>query len=277
MHENITIVAVYGHNDGACALPAILRSMNELPGSQGLLISVEKPWGVPEGIRWVQTAPLDYRQYSLYMMYCLHQHIYTDYALTVQDDGWVLNGKNWTDEFLAYDYVGSPTHAGLVGENMYITFTWQEVMDQHPKVVQNGGLSLRSKAFMKAPMKHGIMHTGHFQEPFCNEDVQLTSMLKEKMERVGIKYAPLDLAKRFGIEYLGPKFHDDIDFNKLLGHHAPNRKLVAYNHIKCNHPLSQVSTYFRELEFLQWLQDTSGYTLEYYDVPKEQSAEQIAA
>ena len=93
MHENITVCAVYGHNDGSSALPAILRSMSELPGSKGLLISAEKPWGLPQGIEWAHTNPLNYRQYSLYMMYCLHQHIFTDYALTVQDDGWVLNGS----------------------------------------------------------------------------------------------------------------------------------------------------------------------------------------
>ena len=274
MHENITVCAVYGHNDGSSALPAILRSMAELPGSKGLLISSEKPWGLPQGIEWAHTNPLNYRQYSLYMMYCLHQHINTEYVLTVQDDGWVLNGKNWKDDYLDYDYIGSPTHAGLLGENMYIQFTWQEIPGA--KVVQNGGFSLRSKRFLRAAMRHGIMHTGHFQEPFCNEDVQLTSMLKEQLEGVGMKFAPLDLAKHFGIEYLGPKWHDDVDFNRLLGHHAPNRKLVSYNHIKCSHPLHKVSTYFRELEFLDWLQHI-GYTLEYYDEPPEAVAEQGTA
>jgi hypothetical protein len=271
MHENITVCAVYGHNNGESALPAIMRSMNELPGSKGLLISAEKPWGMPAGIEWVKTAPLNYRQYSLYMMYCLHQHISTEYVLTVQDDGWVLNGKNWKEEYLDYDYIGSPTHAGLKGDNMYITFTWQEMPGC--MVVQNGGMSLRSKRFLRAAMRHGIMHTGHYYEPFCNEDVQLTAMLRPQLEDAGIKFAPLDLAKHFGIEYLGPKFHDDLDFTKLLGHHAPNRKLVAYNHIKCTHPLHKVSTYYRELEFLEWLQSI-GYTLEYYDEPPEQPVEQ---
>jgi len=263
-HNDLTIVAVYGHNDGSSVIWSLLKSMQELPGSQALLISTERPIHLPPQIRWAHTKPLSYYQYSLFMMYCLHTYIDTPFCLTVQDDGWVLNGKNFRKEFYDYDYVGSPTHAGLVGDNLYVKFTWQQFED--PIVVQNGGFSLRSKRFLQAPAKHGIMHTMHKVEPFINEDVQLTCLLRPQMESVGIKYAPIWVAKNFGMEYKGPKFHDGFNYNNLLGHHAPNRKLVTDSHIKCAHPLHQVIQYYGELDFLQYLQH-NGYTVEYFDEP----------
>lgn len=261
-HSNLTIVAVYGHTDGSSAIPALMKSLHELPGSRALLISNNRPADLPVQIQWAFTKPMTYYQYTFFMMYCLHMYIETDFCLTVQDDGWVLNGQNFRQEFYDYDYIGSPTHAGLHGDNLYLQFSWQQF--ENPTVVQNGGFSLRSKKFLEAPAKHGIMHTLHKVEPFINEDVQLTCLLKEQMESVGIKYAPLWVAKNFGMEYKGPKFHDGFNYGYLLGHHAPNRKLVSDTHIKCAHPLSKVIAYYGELDFLQYLQH-NGYTVEYFD------------
>ena len=273
-HNNLTVVAVYGHNDGSSAIHALLKSMSELPGSQALLISPSRPEHLPVSIAWKHTKPLTYYQYTFFMMYCLHTYIDTDFCLTVQDDGWVLDGKNFRKEFYDYDYIGSPTHAGLHGDNLYLQFSWQQF--DNPTVVQNGGFSLRSRKFLEAPAKHGIMHTLHNVEPFINEDVQLSCLLRPQMESVGVKYAPLWLAKTFGMEYKGPKFHDGFNYGNLLGHHAPNRKLVTESHIKCAHPLGKVITYYGELDFLQYLQH-NGYTVEYFDEPvSKQSGAQTA-
>jgi len=42
-HNKLTIVSVFGHNDGSTAIPSIMKSMQELPGSKGLLLSIKKP------------------------------------------------------------------------------------------------------------------------------------------------------------------------------------------------------------------------------------------
>lgn len=261
-HNQLTVVAVYGHNDGSSAIPSILKSMQELEGSQGLLISPVKPENLPEQIQWSHCYPLNYHQYSWFVMYSLWAYIETDYCLIVQDDGWVLNGKNWRSEYYDYDYVGAPVQAAMIDDLYYPLWGW---LDKPGKVyqVQNGGFSLRSKRFLQAPAKYGIMHETFNVEPFCNEDVQLTCFLRDKLEDVGMKYAPSDLAKHFAIEYLGPGFHDDLDFSKLLGQHCPNRKLKDTNHIYVVKPLEEVTTYFREMEFLRYLQD-SGYSVEYH-------------
>ena len=51
-HDYLTVVAIYGHNDGAVALPALRHRMRELPGARGLLISSAKPAALPTGIEW---------------------------------------------------------------------------------------------------------------------------------------------------------------------------------------------------------------------------------
>ena len=50
IHDQLTIVSVFGHNDGSAAIPSIIKSMQELPGSKGLLLSIEKPENLPDEI-----------------------------------------------------------------------------------------------------------------------------------------------------------------------------------------------------------------------------------
>jgi hypothetical protein len=99
-HNNLTIVSVYGHNDGSSAIFAIQKSMQELSGSRGLLLSIAKPDNLPENIEWKQIGFLDYMMYSTFVMHSLYAFIETDYCLMVQDDGWVLNGANFKPEYL---------------------------------------------------------------------------------------------------------------------------------------------------------------------------------
>ena len=61
-HNSLTVVSIYGHNDGASAIPAILKSMEELPGSIGLLLSSAKPENLPDQIEWHQIGYLGYQQ-----------------------------------------------------------------------------------------------------------------------------------------------------------------------------------------------------------------------
>src|SRR6201981_3554208 len=79
---------------------------------------------------------VDYRQfagksviaYQRALWYEVPRWLRTDHFLLIQWDGHAVNGDAWTDEFLAYDYIGAP---------------WP----QHPEEyrVGNGGFSLRSK------------------------------------------------------------------------------------------------------------------------------------
>ena len=259
-HSKLTIVAVYGHNDGASAIPALTESMFQLPGSKGLLLSVGKPANLPADIEWKQILPMNYRQYSLFMMFSLQHHIETDYCLTVQDDGWVLNGKNWDDRFFDYDYVGAPCHAAIVDNRLVTGYQWVNLAN--PIVIQNGGFSLRSQKYLKAASASGALYHFSDEAVLQNEDVQLTGIWRDQLEKQGIKFAPESLAKQFSIEFLGPKFHDDLNFDGLFGIHGRVRKLIqprVVNYLLTEHEATKI---YREYHVIQFLRSI-GYSLRF--------------
>ena len=256
-HNQLTIVSVHGHTDGSSTLPSIIRSMRELPGSKGLLISPAKPHNIPDNIEWKRCFPFDYRGYSTFIMHCLYEFVETDFCLIVQDDGWVLDGNNWRDEYYDYDYIGGITHAGLVRKTLYLGFEWTEHED--PILVMNGGFSLRSRRLLEAPNKLGIVQTYSEEIHLWNEDIQLSCIKRPIFESIGLKYAPNEVAKYFSMEHIAPKFHDDMDFTKLFGHHSTSRKLIRDNEIIL--PVG-VKDAYRETEFLSFLQ-SKGYILNY--------------
>ena len=256
-HENLTIVSVYGHNDGSSAIFAIQKSMKELPGSRGLLLSIIKPDNLPDSIEWKEIGFLDYMMYSIFIMHSLYAFIDTDYCLMVQDDGWVLNGANFKPEYYDYDYIGGACHAAMVGNQLLLQGTWH---DKFPRViVQNGGFSLRSKRFLEAPNKLGIVHNHAQDIHLWNEDVQLSCIKRHLFAEHGMKYASEKTIRNFSLENIIPTFHDDFDFNRLLGCHNTAFKLVSDNHIVVN---PECVTSHRAPEFLDFLQSL-GYTIEY--------------
>ena len=266
VHDQLTIVSVYGHNNGASAIPSIVKSMQELPGSQGLLISLEEPPNLPSNVVWKRCHNIDYLGYSLFMMHGLYAYIETDYCLIVQDDGWVLNGKNFKPEYYEYDYIGAPSHCAFGEGNLYLHFSWTQATEP-VKVVLNGGFSLRSTRFLEACNKHGIMHLNANEIHGWNEDAQLSAILKPLLKSYGYKYCPDEIAKYFSIEYVGLGFHEEnFDYTKLVGHHAQTRKLASTNHVVV--PADPTYSY-GEVDFLGFLQGI-GYTVEYrYDPVKQ--------
>lgn len=273
-HSNLTVVAVYGHNDGSSAIPSLVKSMTQLPGSKALLLSPSRPASLPWFVEHKAIFALDYLQYSWFMMYALHNFIDTSHALIVQDDGFVIDGTNFNKDWYKYDYIGAPTHCALTGDKYYYNWTWQqEPADKH--IIQNGGLSLRSKKMMQAPGKHGIIHRAFNVQPFCNEDVQLSGFMRTDLEKVGMRYAPDQEAKYFSMEYAGPGYHDDFDHSKLFGCHAPTRKLVSAYKLRIDTTTHQPETMHGEMDFLGFLMK-KGFELEYFKRNTEQVGTQEA-
>lgn len=262
-YSYLTITSIVGHNDGSSSLPALSKSLSELPGSKGLLLSSSRPENLPENVEWVEIFPLNYRQYSLFVMFSLQHFIKTEYCLIIQNDGWVINGKNWSDEFLNYDYIGAPCHAAFVGNEFIRNYKWVGISDPKPVVIQNGGLSLRSKKLLKAPSSHGALYYFTEEKLLQNEDVQLTGIFRSQLEKIGIKFAPNHLAKQFSLEYLGPVFHDDIILPTLFGIHSQTRKLISENTIQITIPKHQIQSVYREEELLDFLSSKLSYVIEY--------------
>ncbi|MBB5193348.1 hypothetical protein HNQ50_004102 [Silvimonas terrae] len=280
--SRITLVSVTGLEDAQHAAYALVLSQQQMPGARALLCSPKAPEYLPPTIEHKVIAKLGYTEYSLFMMFALWHLIETEFALIIQDDGWVLDGANWRDEYFDYDYVGAPVAHGRVdtpaGTRWMSKFDWYAHLgkpDHTVYPVLNGGFSLRSKRMLRALIDHpeikvhiprpDILHFDPFRMYWrnCapNEDVQLTATLRPELENAGIKYPPLDICTLFAAEDTGPMYKE-LDFKKLLGHHGPWRRLVSIDPPTVQYRMkrSLVKRARRELDMVQMFEDR-GYSI----------------
>lgn len=275
----ITIVHVDGREkEPTGGILAILESIKQTPNSKGLLLSPLKPSYLPEGIEHRVIPKLSYFEYSMFMIYGLHDYVETDFIITVQDDGWVINGNAWRDDFLNYDYIGAPIHLARVTtdglSNVHKNFTWTREPGKVENVF-NGGFSLRSRKFLEAPARYQIpyifsapigrsnSHKLFIWEDECNqEDVQICLYMRARLEKHGIKFPSLDIAKYFSFEHLTPTLHEDIDLSRVLGHHSYMRKIRAEKHIEYQHRYDDVKEVYGEMRILEMMSN-AGYTLSF--------------
>nr|WP_233101727.1 DUF5672 family protein [Variovorax sp. IB41] len=222
-------------------------------------------------------------------MFALWRVVHTEFALVVQEDGWVVNADNWRDEFLGFDYIGAPIHLAKIdtpqGTYWRNRFAWADEMDKPGHVVtpiQNGGFSLRSRRFMRALIDHPHIRVEipppdavesdplrmHWQHNALLEDVQLSGVLRPTLEAVGMRFAPLELARSFSIEHAGPQLHHGYNAMLLFGHHAKMRQLASLSPLTLRSliPLSELDAWYGERDILQMF-ERNGYRIEFAPEP----------
>lgn len=190
---NVTLICVDTKNYGK-AINAMQKTLQQIAPARAILftnILVDLP-----GIDTVQ-IPLFYNRhdYSRWMIKELgKQEIMTSHILVIQHDGFVLDGAQWDDDYLDYDYIGAP---------------WLETDEAN---VGNGGFSLRS---MKL---HRTLANDDTIKGINPEDVQICRVYRSHLEEThGIKFAPESLAHKFSYELHQPK-------DKTFGFHGPFHK-----------------------------------------------------
>lgn len=125
-------------------------------------------------------APLtSIEAYSHFMVKELGQYFSCPHVLVVQWDGYIVHPVAWTDDFLAYDYIGAP---------------WSD----RAHAVGNGGFSLRSRKLVDA-----------LADPQINqlhpEDYAICDLYHDLLvEQHGIRFAPVALASQFSCEMIAP-------------------------------------------------------------------------
>lgn len=112
-------------------------------------------------------------------LYEMPQYITCDHAIGIQWDGFIVNPDAWTDEFLEYDYIAPP---------------WPLTNIINPEHrVGSGGFCMFSKRMANL--------WGQLCEPHpAPNDWGMGAIHRQRFEDRGIKYAPLELAMRFGRE-----------------------------------------------------------------------------
>lgn len=98
------------------------------------------------------------------------------HLLSIHYDGFLVNPDAWEPEFLDYDYIGAPMWGTVNG---------------------NGGCTLRSRKLHENLPKLNIPPT---QEACYPSDQKLCLWYRPRLEELGVKWAPIEMAARFGIE-----------------------------------------------------------------------------
>ncbi len=193
---------------------AMMYSMRGIEFGDAVLITDKKPWYLPKNIRYSHTSKLDdIDKFNYKMVYELHRHINTDFALVVHADGFVVHPECWMDEFLNYDYIGSPWP---LPKNDYA------YRDERGNICRVGNsVSLRSKRLMEFPEKHH-MEWQRVDDGFYNEDIFICCHSRNAMEKEDLLWAPFEVALHFGREHPLPenKGIKPFIFHKWWGENA---------------------------------------------------------
>jgi hypothetical protein len=182
--SEVTLVAVTSVAFEA-TVDALRKSMRQATFGRVLFLSDRRPAVPMEGIEWVAINPMRSRaDYSRFMLHELARFVDTKHVLCTQWDGFVLHGDAWRPEFAEYDYIGAP---------------WPHFADAYR--VGNGGFSLRSRRLLEAceDIPCDGLHA---------EDVLIGRVHRERLEALGIRFAPEELAAEFAYERTAPTGHE---------------------------------------------------------------------
>jgi hypothetical protein len=117
-------------------------------------------------------------KYSEFMIKQLNNYVDSPYCLHIQYDGYVLNPKAWTNDYLNYDYIGAAWDHGPIS------------------TVGNGGFSLRSKQLLEILALDNNIKVGHPEDHYiCRSGLNYEYLISKD-----IKFAPIEVAKKFSIE-----------------------------------------------------------------------------
>jgi hypothetical protein len=175
----------------------------------------------------------DYSRFIINKMPHLLNSLNLDYShvLVIQHDGFVINGSEWSNEFLEYDYIGAP---------------WLYIDGRN---VGNGGFSLRSKKLLELTEDKPVLGP---------EDECIGRLWRGSLEISGCKFAPEHIASKFSYELNPPKgktfgFHGT--FHKIASKNVLVKRMGALGDVIQVEP---VLRYFSEKGYTVYLETTPG-------------------
>ncbi len=125
------------------------------------------------------------------IIYELPKYVDTEFALLIHPDGYVINPNCWNDDWLNYDYIGSPW------PEPQDDFSYKDINGQVQRV--GNSVSLRSKRLLDVANKRQLEWKPFYG--YTNEDGFICVNYRHIYEEEGCKFAPLEVAKYFGKEW----------------------------------------------------------------------------
>lgn len=207
--KNITLVALTSVRIEA-TIKSLIYSSKDINFGKIKLLSDVEPIELPDKIIYEKTqksSNIDEWNYNI--IYNLPNHIDTEYALLIHDNGFVVNSKSWKDEFFDYDYIGAPWP--LPNDN----FSYRDIFGNIIRV--GNSVSLRSKKLLDIPNKLSLEWKQF--HGFTNEDGFICVNYRHKYLEEGCKFADIEIAKYFSHENYLPEFEniEPFCFHNYLG------------------------------------------------------------
>jgi len=163
------------------------------------------------------------KDWSKFVIFELNNFIKTKFILLIHWDGFIVNPKSWSDEFLNYDFIGSP---------------WPKFEKVYPKLARQfsdnkfrvgNSVSIRSKNFLETPAKINLKWDSDSKISNFHEDGYICVQKREELEKNGIKFAPFKIACKFGREYT---FEENLNINPFVFHkwYGKNKNYPLLSH-----------------------------------------------
>lgn len=175
----LTMICADCSNPGL-AIAAIRKSLQQIKPGRTILFT-DKKYNFPD-FETIVIKPLKSKKdYSHFIVKELYKYIETSHILIIQGDGYVLDHKQWDDDYLYFDVIGAP---------------WPY---DHDRRIGNGGASIRSLKLQQ------ILGTDNLIDVVHPEDQSISIVYKFYLEeKYGIKFAPEELATKFSYELIEP-------------------------------------------------------------------------
>lgn len=149
------------------------------------------------GWRIVRIPQLNMDRWNVFINREVPNYLTKAYALSVHEDGFILDTSLWSEEFLGFDYIGAPWPNGVVG---------------------NQGFCIESRRMMNAKVRL----PKSYKDPSIPSDNFICVYHRKRLERMGIRFAPKSLAERFSTEMYG-------DGWPSFGFHGRNHSVRKYS------------------------------------------------
>lgn len=130
------------------------------------------------GWRIVRIPELNMASWNLFINREIPKSLHSDFAMSVHEDGFILDPSLWEREFLDFDYIGAPWPSGVVG---------------------NQGFCIESRKMLKEKL---LLPKGAHDSDIPSDNF-LCIKHRERLERRGIRFAPQSVAERFSTEMYG--------------------------------------------------------------------------
>jgi hypothetical protein len=206
---------------------AIQDTLSEIEPEQVIICTDSPPKIAVSGAEYFHFGG-GYNEVMETLWYDVPLLVRTNWFLWIQWDSQVINADAWSDEYLAYDYIGAPWPCHFPSPN-----PWADLGYVRGRNVGNGGFSGRSRRLMSFLREH------RDQIPWAPggepEDDRICRLYRPVLEEAGFTWAPEELAERFSFEFGDPVrmgvfgFHNCLNWTWALSYEQREERIRAAN------------------------------------------------